>query len=100
MEDELEKKNMELLSPIYSNMVEMYNDLNSEYTIEIINENLDIAQKRKAFDPEYDESIYDQWWTHNIKLKVTPLTTYRMIQNQLSLKLFNGKVPSNHIEIY
>ena len=210
--DKVEQNKMKLLSPIYENVVEMNNDKKTEYEIKIISGDLDIVQRIKAFNPEYDETSYQEqikqqqarlnpqhpyiinpmtsnasigidqgqaqqqnqqhvmqqivdalsaedrnklnamtradqqrWFQQmlqkrmaqqaqmqalhsqtvqrpmaqqqistsafhsqqipmhqflSIKLKVTALITYRMIQNNISAKLFDNKVPSNHIEIY
>lgn len=54
-------------------------------------------QKVKSFIPEYE---CDSNEVFNIRLMVTPMITYQMIQNQSAMKLFNDKIASDHIEIY
>lgn len=100
-EDRLKSMRMTSTAPFYQSVIEMNDDQKQQYCITVMNEDSNIAEKIKTFKPEC-ESILSA--SHNmymdISLTVSPLTTYRMIQNKISSEYFGGKLPANHIELY
>ena len=91
-QQEFEKRKMKLSSPFYLNIIEMNKDKMLQYEVNIVNNDENILHKIHAFDSEYEIQSNS---ISNVKLKVTPSTSIRMIQNKISLKLFNYNVPPN-----